>query len=158
VSVPALTRRSLLTGSVVAVVGAIAGFAAAKQSSVASTKASTTGANGYGPAPQATAGGSDNGNGGLHGHVLTTLSKVTGSGIIVDRIVLTRSSDGGVHGVSAICTHQGCTVGAPHNGVVSCPCHGSQFEAATGKVLRGPATQPLPPVRVTVHGQDVVQL
>ena len=157
-SVPALTRRSLLTGSVVAVVGAVAGFAVAKQSSIASTKASTTGANGYGPAPSGAGGGADNGNGGVQGHVLTSLSNVTGSGIVVDRVVLTRSSDGGVHGVSAICTHQGCTVGAPHNGVVSCPCHGSQFEAATGKVLHGPATQPLPPVRVAVHGQDVVQL
>jgi Rieske Fe-S protein len=51
---------------------------------------------------------------------------------------------------SAVCTHMGCTV-APAGAQLNCPCHGSQFNALTGQVLRGPAASPLPeiPVKVT---------
>jgi Rieske Fe-S protein len=56
---------------------------------------------------------------------------------------------------SAICTHEGCTV-APQGSKLDCPCHGSQFDAATGKVLRGPASQPLPRIDVSVTGGNVV--
>jgi len=69
-------------------------------------------------------------------------------------VVLTRSTDGALHGFSAICTHQGCTVGSVHDGQIICPCHGSRFNAFTGAVINGPATRPLPPVPVTVqHGE-----
>jgi cytochrome b6-f complex iron-sulfur subunit len=37
----------------------------------------------------------------------------------------------------------GCTVDAG-GGVLSCPCHGSRFNAFTGAVLNGPAASPLP--------------
>jgi thiosulfate dehydrogenase (quinone) large subunit len=50
---------------------------------------------------------------------------------------------------SAICTHEGCVVRGPRDRRFSCPCHGAEFDAATGRVLKGPATEPLPklPVR-----------
>ena len=148
-SVTALTRRSLLTGSVVAVVGAIAGFAVARGSGAASTTSPTAAANGYGPGPGS--------GGGTTPAVLVPLGQVTADGVIADGVVLTRTSSGGVHGVSATCTHQGCRVNPPVHGVVSCPCHGSRFDAATGKVLNGPATAPLPEVPVSVQGTDVVR-
>ena len=72
-------------------------------------------------------------------------------------LVVMDAASGGVHGVSATCTHQGCRVNPPAHGVVSCPCHGSRFDAATGKVLNGPATAPLPEVPVSVQGTDVVR-
>jgi nitrite reductase/ring-hydroxylating ferredoxin subunit len=54
-----------------------------------------------------------------------------------------RDENGKLHLVSAICTHMGCTVN--WNNVEKtwdCPCHGSRF-SITGKVLNGPANDPL---------------
>ncbi len=78
---------------------------------------------------------------------------VTASGA---RIVVARPEAGKVVAFSAVCTHAGCTVAA-EGGQLICPCHGSVFEAATGGVVRGPATSPLPSVAVTVKDGEVVE-
>jgi Rieske Fe-S protein len=44
---------------------------------------------------------------------------------------------------TAVCTHQGCTAQPGRGLELDCPCHGSRFDAATGRVLGGPATEPL---------------
>lgn len=50
---------------------------------------------------------------------------------------------------SAICTHQGCTVGFARSAdTFQCPCHGAVFSAQTGQVLQGPATRPLRSIAV----------
>jgi Rieske Fe-S protein len=49
----------------------------------------------------------------------------------------------------------GCTV-APRGKLLQCPCHGSQFDALTGKVQHGPAQQPLADFPVKVQGGSVV--
>lgn len=67
------------------------------------------------------------------------------------RIVVSRPKSDEVRAFSAVCTHQGCLV-APKGDELDCPCHGSRFAAATGKVLEGPATQPLP--EFTAHVAD----
>jgi cytochrome b6-f complex iron-sulfur subunit len=61
----------------------------------------------------------------------------------------------GVVAHSAVCTHQGCAV-AGAGATLSCPCHGSVFDATTGAVQQGPADRPLPPIPVQVQGQAVV--
>ena len=41
------------------------------------------------------------------------------------------------------------------NGVITCPCHGSEFSTPTGDVIQGPASRPLPPVDVVVRNNYV---
>jgi Rieske Fe-S protein len=60
-----------------------------------------------------------------------------GAPILVTRI------QGQFLALSLHCTHEGCPVNpAPVNGVLRCPCHGSQFDLQ-GNVLHGPAADPL---------------
>jgi Rieske Fe-S protein len=137
----ALTRRAVLRGTGVVALGAVLGFALARRSEAArGTGPSGAGANGYGPS--AAAGGTR----------LAPLADVPdGGGLVLadDHVVVTRTGDE-VHAFSATCPHQGCTVDGVADGRITCPCHGSAFDASTGKVLQGPATTPLPPIQVTV--------
>jgi nitrite reductase/ring-hydroxylating ferredoxin subunit len=59
-----------------------------------------------------------------------------------------RDEAGGLHAVSARCTHLGCLV-AFNDAEKSwdCPCHGSRF-GTDGEVRNGPATVPLEPFRL----------
>ncbi len=47
---------------------------------------------------------------------------------------------------STRCTHAGCRLSQEINGIIICPCHGSRFDAMTGRVLSGPAFRPLNPM------------
>jgi cytochrome b6-f complex iron-sulfur subunit len=51
--------------------------------------------------------------------------------------------EGEVRIFSAICTHEGCTVGwSPGMGILQCPCHDGRF-AVDGSVIEGPPPAPL---------------
>ena len=51
----------------------------------------------------------------------------------------------------AVCPHAGCTVGyAPGAKLIVCPCHGSEFDPATGAVVSPPAPRGLTPIHVAV--------
>lgn len=71
------------------------------------------------------------------------------------QIIVAQPTKGTVVAFSAICTHNGCAV-APAGAKLNCPCHGSVYDAATGKVLRGPAPRALAAVKVKVQGAQVV--
>ncbi|WP_089100937.1 Rieske (2Fe-2S) protein [Streptomyces hyaluromycini] len=58
-------------------------------------------------------------------------------------VVVSRSADGGLKAYSTICTHAGCPINKLQGTTLVCPCHGSEFDALTGKVVRSPATEPL---------------
>ncbi|MET0866154.1 MAG: Rieske (2Fe-2S) protein [Nakamurella sp.] len=139
------SRRALLTGTGIAVVAAAAG----------ATWYATAG-----PTPRATAPGSYQQPASPTG-TPTALAQVSqipeGGGVVLDdqSVVLTRESGEKVHAFSAICTHQGCLVSQVSNGKITCPCHGSTFDANTGAVLGGPAPSPLPAVPVTVTNGTV---
>ena len=70
--------------------------------------------------------------------------------------IVAQPEAGTVVAFTAICTHQGCKV-TPADAKLDCPCHGSQFDAFTGEVLRGPAEAPLAAVAVAVEGDNVVK-
>jgi Rieske Fe-S protein len=70
-------------------------------------------------------------------------------------VIVARPSAQQVVCFSAICTHEGCVV-QPSGTTLNCPCHGSRFDALTGKVLQGPAARPLPKIAVAVRGGEVV--
>ncbi|TBR58314.1 cytochrome B6 [Westiellopsis prolifica IICB1] len=58
--------------------------------------------------------------------------------------------------VNPTCTHKGCIVGwnKDQNAFV-CPCHGSKY-ASDGKVINGPANQPLSTYTAKVEGNEVL--
>lgn len=140
-----LTRRSALRGCGVFAVGGVAGALVA---TLRDDDADNANANAYGH--QDTSAGP--------GTALAAVADIpSGGGLVLeeDKIVLTKADDGTVRAFSSICTHQGCPVDRVGEGRISCPCHGSQFAADTGDVVRGPATRPLPPVAVTVRDGEV---
>ncbi|MFI0479832.1 Rieske (2Fe-2S) protein [Actinomadura sp. 9N215] len=73
-----------------------------------------------------------------------------------DKVVVTQPTQGVFKAFTAVCTHQGCTVGAVSGGLIKCDCHGSEFEIADGTVRRGPAKKPLKEYPVQVKGGAIV--
>jgi Rieske Fe-S protein len=66
--------------------------------------------------------------------------------------IVHRRADGTVQAWAARCTHLGCRLDRVVDGVVVCPCHGSRFDAE-GRVLAGPATRALQPLRVSADAK-----
>jgi nitrite reductase/ring-hydroxylating ferredoxin subunit/uncharacterized membrane protein len=60
-------------------------------------------------------------------------------------VFLLRHPDG-IHAIHDRCSHRGCPLsdGEVDGHVVTCACHGSQFDVTDGSVLRGPATTDQP--------------
>ena len=80
-----------------------------------------------------------------------------GGGKVFDtlKVVVTQPTDGEYKAFSAVCPHQGCTVSGVADRRITCACHGSQFDIATGEVLTGPATSGLPAKSVTVGSDGI---
>jgi Rieske Fe-S protein len=123
------------------------------QTSAAPTGGATSGG--------ATSGGAASGGTGSAGAtVLTTTAKVpVGGGEILPgpKVVVTQPTAGSFKAFTAVCTHQGCTVGTVAGGTIDCPCHGSKFSIKDGSVVNGPATSPLAAIAIKVEGASVVE-
>jgi arsenite oxidase small subunit len=64
--------------------------------------------------------------------------------------ILFKRSDGTLAAFSLLCTHVCCeTTYESTANVFYCPCHGSEFDS-TGRVIRGPASSPLPTITLSV--------
>ncbi len=58
----------------------------------------------------------------------------------------------GLVAYSDACTHLSCAVIYKGDGKhLHCPCHNGLFDAATGNVLAGPPTRPLPLIQLAIH-------
>lgn len=70
--------------------------------------------------------------------------------------IVVRGDDGEFTALSAICTHQGCTL-KPRNArkKITCSCHGAAFDF-TGAVTNPPATIPLPRLAIVEEGGELI--
>ena len=89
----------------------------------------------------------------------TTADIPAGSGKVVafgNKPAVVTNTPHGVKAFSAICTHLGCVV--TYNdmvGAIECPCHAGRFDPNTGAVVSGPPPSPLPPLTVSVEGDQI---
>jgi Rieske Fe-S protein len=83
-----------------------------------------------------------------------------GGGMIYDKekIVVTQPKAGEFLAFSAVCTHQECILADCDNGKINCGCHASSFDLTTGVPEGGPATVPLPKMKVSVAGGKVYKV
>ncbi|MEU6225104.1 Rieske (2Fe-2S) protein [Streptomyces sp. NPDC047042] len=70
-------------------------------------------------------------------------------------VVVTQPTAGTFKAFSSKCTHAGCAVTGITDGVITCPCHKSEFSVADGSVKKGPATQALAAESIKVSGDSI---
>ncbi|MBW2527537.1 MAG: Rieske (2Fe-2S) protein [Deltaproteobacteria bacterium] len=73
---------------------------------------------------------------------------------IDDGAFLVLHDAGGFYAMTAVCTHQGCTVEVAQQDL-PCPCHGSVFDLE-GNVVTGPAVAPLDHLQLTIEADGSV--
>ena len=69
--------------------------------------------------------------------------------------LLFRPAEDKVLAYTAVCTHQGCTVGIGTDDF-ACPCHGSRFSREDGSATHGPAEKPLARFPAKVDGDKIL--
>ncbi len=151
-------RRRMLVDSAIAAL-AVAGTGLLTGAAVARTRPRTAAAPSAdaapGPAPSGSAGAAPS------GPSVPAASVPVGGGVRTaaagsgDPVYVVQPVAGTYAAFSGVCTHAGCTVNPPKDGQFVCPCHNSCFDAATGAVLRGPATKPLTRLSVTRAGDQL---
>ncbi len=139
-------RRTVLLG--VGGVGTVAAIAAC-----GSTSGGGSGSGGSG------SGGSGNGGTGTASKDLGTTSSIPvgGGRVFPDQlVVVTQPTAGAFKAFTAVCTHMGCTVNQVSNGLIMCPCHGTEYSITDGSVKQGPAPSPLPAKQITVANDQIM--
>ena len=73
-----------------------------------------------------------------------------------ERVALA-SVEGTLYAFDDLCPHRQCSLaeGRLEGTVVTCPCHGSQFDVTTGERLRGPAVRGVRAFAVRVEAGDL---
>ncbi|HEV8289979.1 MAG TPA: Rieske 2Fe-2S domain-containing protein [Candidatus Norongarragalinales archaeon] len=82
------------------------------------------------------------------------LKKVTVGG----KPIVLANVGGKIYALGDTCTHLSCSLseGSLEGKVLRCHCHGSQFDATSGAVIRGPAKQPETSFDVKIEGGNVL--
>ena len=93
------------------------------------------------------------------GTELATTDEVpVGGGIVLSdqQVVITQPTEGEFVAFSGVCTHQGAPIARVEDGQLECDLHGSRFDAASGEVTKGPATEALASVDITVADDGAI--
>jgi len=148
---PPSRRQVVVTGGLLAAAVAVTAACGSSTSGSASSAAAAAAASSPGTP------GSPDGSSPAAGVTVPTSAVPVGGGTILtdQKIVVTQPQAGTYKAFTAVCTHLGCTVASVANDTITCPCHGSQFSAADGSVLSGPAPAPLASIPVTVSGTTI---
>ena len=137
-------RQVLITGAAVIAATAVTAACGSSGSPAATSPAAGTSDS---SSPAATGSGAT---------VKTTDIPVGGGEILTaQKIVVTQPTAGVFKAFTAVCTHMGCTVASVSNGIIQCPCHGSQYSIVDGSVKGGPAPAPLAAIPLTVAGTTI---
>jgi cytochrome b6-f complex iron-sulfur subunit len=156
-------RRTVVLAGVVVLAGG-ATLAACGSGGASATSSTTASSPGSDDDPATSPGSDEDGatssSGTGSANAIVKLADVPVGGAVAAQapsgaVIVAQPTAGTVVAFSAICTHQACKV-APAGKTLNCPCHGSRYDALTGKVLNGPARADLAAVSVKVSGQDVV--
>jgi Rieske Fe-S protein len=91
------------------------------------------------------------------GTEVAAASVPVGGGVIRadQQLVVTQPTAGTFAAFDTICPHQGCAVNEVSDGLIKCPCHGSEFRIADGSVAAGPAPRGLTSKQAIVQGGQV---
>ena len=96
------------------------------------------------------------GSGGGAALAKTTDIPEGGGKIFADQgVVVTQPTAGEFKAYSTVCPHQKQQINSVADGTITCPAHGSQFNAADGSVKKGPATSGLTAAKITVSGDSI---
>lgn len=132
---------------------AMGALAAAAQSTYATARLANT----------AMAGEHDWGGGRPDGGTMAFVGKVSDVaagqlvGIEVDGTpVAVANVDGRLFAIGDECTHRGCSLaeGELTGTIVTCPCHGGQFDVTSGRVVSAPPSEPAPVYDVQIVGDE----
>ncbi|MDQ1031003.1 nitrite reductase/ring-hydroxylating ferredoxin subunit [Streptomyces umbrinus] len=96
------------------------------------------------------------GSGGGAALAKTTDIPEGGGKVFADQgVVVTQPTAGEFKAYSTVCPHQKQRINSVADGTITCPAHGSQFNAADGSVKKGPATSGLTAAKITVSGDSI---
>ena len=81
--------------------------------------------------------------------------QTVGGSVVSNDVIVIRTGTSSFVALSALCTHQGCTVGYNSSSKeLVCPCHGGTFDT-NGNVLGGPPPKALQKFTVTQSGNTL---
>jgi len=85
------------------------------------------------------------------------IASVGGTALVqssLGNFLVARISQEAFSALTAVCTHEGCTITNVSGTTFTCPCHGSQF-STSGSVVRSPATRALTTYATSVSGNTL---
>ncbi len=73
-----------------------------------------------------------------------------------EKTMVSQPTEGDFKAFSTICTHRQCPITELDGQEIECSCHGSRFFVKDGTVAKGPATEPLTELSISVEGDEIV--